>query len=1153
MFTNQALSAERRAAQQQSALLTLARIAAQPDADGEEALRQALVLGCAYLELPLGIISRIRGNDYEVFVQHTPDAALQDGQHFELGQTYCAGTILQDDVVVIAHAGASDTWSGHPCYAQFGLESYLGMTLIVHGERWGTLNFSSAEPRVADRFGREECEFVRVLAQWVSGTLARMALHERLRRQGELNAAIARIQTAFIGQHEQAVSFGRLLAEICQLTHSDDGWIGDVAAKAGDAPHLHEWASISSTAQQDAVEILPPLLFQAWRSGAVAERHTDASTQEGTPGPRNAAALPVYYGKQCVALIGLAGRSAGYDASLYAALAPMLSVVGQLVHSEAETAALQRTGRHLTTALQDSMDRLDLVIDGTGVGIWDWNIDTGDVLFNARWAEIVGYTLEELGKTSIQTWKHLAHPDDLADSQEKLAAHWRGESPRYGAEARMRHKDGHWVWVLDTGRVVAWNPDGSPHRMVGTHLDITEQKEVALNHERQRAMLNAMSRLGRIGAWALEVEHGQLFWSDMTRAIHEVAPDYVPSLETALDFYLPGEHRALITTLVSEAIGNGEPFNVELPIQTAQGNVVWVAALGDVEWQDGKVVRLVGSFQDIDARKRSELALAQAHRHHQTLATLMVSQGIQSGSLERAARLLARAVVDALDVARGGIWLWDTDSAELSAVSCYDRRGGEYASGCRISRQQSPRFVAAVMSGAPLVVESVRADPATMDLNPDYLAEQGTASLLALALHDGRRVVGMVCAEHVAGPRSWTGAEQSFMTSLATLAGTVLATQQRQLLEAQAREQAEQTSAVLENLIDGVITIDRHGIMTQLNPAAESVFGYARADLLGQNVSMLMGEPERSAHDSYLASYLAGGGAHIIGYGREVNGRRSDGSMFPLELSVSACSHRNEPIFIGVVRDISERKRIERMKGEFVSTVSHELRTPLTAINGALGLLCGGAAGALPETAKQMLHLAKMNGERLALLINDLLDMEKLAAGKMQFQLEALDLAAEVETACAANRHYAEQYDVRYAARVTHAYASLDGKRLQQVLANLMSNAAKFAPAGSTVDVVVSENEGWVEIAVSDHGLGVPETFRTQLFQKFLQADASDSRQKGGTGLGLAISRELVERMGGDIRYETTPGGGATFVIAFPACRAEDGTSGSEKANHGCS
>ncbi len=358
------------------------------------------------------------------------------------------------------------------------------------------------------------------------------------------------------------------------------------------------------------------------------------------------------------------------------------------------------------------------------------------------------------------------------------------------------------------------------------------------------------------------------------------------------------------------------------------------------------------------------------------------------------------------------------------------------------------------------------------------------------------------------------------------------------------RENAHYTQAILDNVIDGIVTIDSRGTIQSINLAGENIFRYTADEIIGKNVKLLMSESYHSEHDGYLQNYHATGIPRVIGSRREMEGRRKDGSVFPMELAMSQSLHQGRPLFIGLVRDITERKRVDSMKTEFVSTVSHELRTPLTSISGALGLIVGGVLGDLPEQARLMLDIAYKNSERLAVLIDDLLDMEKLAAGNMQLDLQVQLLMPLVEQTLATVSTYGDQYQVRFdlIERADEARVRVDGRRLQQVLTHFLSNAVKFSPSGAQVEIAVRLQQEKVRVEVIDHGPGIPGEFRKRIFQKFSQADSSDSRQKGGTGLGLAISKELIERMDGVIGFDSEEGRGARFYFQLPLWQNQDMT-----------
>lgn len=275
------------------------------------------------------------------------------------------------------------------------------------------------------------------------------------------------------------------------------------------------------------------------------------------------------------------------------------------------------------------------------------------------------------------------------------------------------------------------------------------------------------------------------------------------------------------------------------------------------------------------------------------------------------------------------------------------------------------------------------------------------------------------------------------------------------------------------------------------------------------------------------------------GYDFEHRIVRPDGEIrIVQEIGEIRRNDQGEAVFVaGAVQDITDRKRAERLKNEFVSTVSHELRTPLTSIYGGLKMVLAGVTGELPGKAEKLVQLAYDNSERLNFLINDILDIQKIESGRMAFRFDSLDAASLVKRSVEENAGYAEKFDVRFHIREPlpeGLTVSGDESRLRQVLANLLSNAAKFSGAGTQVEVRVERVSSWVRFSVADHGPGISEEFRSRIFQKFAQADSSDTRMKGGTGLGLSITKALVESHHGEIGFESSPGKGATFHFRLP-------------------
>lgn len=356
--------------------------------------------------------------------------------------------------------------------------------------------------------------------------------------------------------------------------------------------------------------------------------------------------------------------------------------------------------------------------------------------------------------------------------------------------------------------------------------------------------------------------------------------------------------------------------------------------------------------------------------------------------------------------------------------------------------------------------------------------------------------------------------------------------------------------AILDAADFSIISTTIDGVIRTFNRGAQRMLGYHEDEVVGRVTPAIIHDiNEVVSRAATLSKELncaiePGFEVFVAKAKRGVNEAvewtyiRKDGSRFPVLLSVSAVRNQNGDVigFLGVGSDITERRKVDQMKSEFVSTVSHELRTPLTSIRGALGLVAGLHGASLPSQASTLLETASRNAERLTLLINDILDLEKIESGKLDFHFEPLDIARLAAQSVADNEGYAARHQVHL--QLTPQTECLtvmgDSHRLLQVFSNLISNAIKFSPPGQTVRVGMEKRNDRVRVQVSDLGRGIPETFRTRVFGRFVQVDSSDSREKGGTGLGLSITKAIVLRHGGDIDFVSAPGEGCTFYFDLP-------------------
>lgn len=346
------------------------------------------------------------------------------------------------------------------------------------------------------------------------------------------------------------------------------------------------------------------------------------------------------------------------------------------------------------------------------------------------------------------------------------------------------------------------------------------------------------------------------------------------------------------------------------------------------------------------------------------------------------------------------------------------------------------------------------------------------------------------------------------------------------------------TNVTPESTKDGVLTLGLDGRILDWDARAAQIFGWTREEAQDQPLTDLVLHP--SEQDRMLAA-LRRFERSNVGIGPlverlEVRALRKDGDDFPLEVLLTPLPSRLDPILRLFARDVSKERGQEQRKDEFVSMVSHELRTPLTSIRGSLGLLTGGAAGTLPGVAASMIEIAFRNSDRLIRLVNDILDLQKLESGKIRFDLKDLDLQPVLEQAIEATRAFAASLTVhiQYEKLPGAARCRIDPDRVIQVVTNLLSNAAKFSPPGGVIRVSLHRGGGDFEVRITDQGPGIPEEFRSRIFQRFAQAKDSDSRKVSGTGLGLNISKSIVERLNGSIGFETELGKGSTFFFTLP-------------------
>ena len=357
----------------------------------------------------------------------------------------------------------------------------------------------------------------------------------------------------------------------------------------------------------------------------------------------------------------------------------------------------------------------------------------------------------------------------------------------------------------------------------------------------------------------------------------------------------------------------------------------------------------------------------------------------------------------------------------------------------------------------------------------------------------------------------------------------------------------ENLALILDSTVDSVITIDGKGIILAFNKTAEQAFGYKRKEVIGNSVNILMPEPFRSQHDTYMQNYLRTGQKKVIGIGREVEAKRKDGSTFPVRLSVSEVFTGATHLFTGIIQDLSAEKEAANVlklckllegelaaKNEYISILNHELRNPLTAIYGSLSLL--NRQGGFAEKTQELVNVAFHNVERLMLIINEVLDITKVQSGKIKLDLTLVSLPAIVQESINLSKPFADQLEVEldYSKPAVDIIALSDYNRLIQVMMNLLSNAIKFSPPKGRVAVTVTVLKDIVSVSVQDFGKGIPLEFHGKIFAPFSQVTVHQPRVVGGTGLGLYICKTIIDQLNGKISFTSKENEGTTFFLELP-------------------
>lgn len=567
----------------------------------------------------------------------------------------------------------------------------------------------------------------------------------------------------------------------------------------------------------------------------------------------------------------------------------------------------------------------------------------------------------------------------------------------------------------------------------------------------------------------------------------------------------------------------------------------------------------VVAARDITEAKQSPGAL-QTREHarrkqSQTLVQLARSKTFQQGNLNAAFQEITEAAARTLNVQRVGVWLYNQDHSTLECIDLYDFKTKEHTCGLSLLKANYPDYFQALSEERSIAADDAINDMRTQELSQSYLSVLGIASLLNAPIWLGGRLVGVVSHEHLGEIRQWTLEEENFAGSMADFVSLAIEASERNAAESALRQSEAQFRAIFECSSIGIGLIDMKVEIVDANPALCQMLGYSREELFGQRftnyISQQKGDLELFGQ---LVSGINQDPEKLVQRNRIEMERlflHKQGGLVWTHLSVSVIrdSYGNPEFFLAIVEDITERKQTElklrasqaaaeagsRAKSEFLATMSHELRTPLNAIMGLSQLLQQEMVGPLNEKQQEYISCVYSSGQHLLALINDILDLSKVEAGKeelLQLPLLVRDVCNYVISTVsdqALDKGLELSNEIDSEAEIFIG----DERRVKQMLLNLLTNAIKFTPAGK-VSLEVKKVSNGITFTVADTGIGIdPNNFQF-LFEPFKQLDSRLNRQYEGTGLGLALTRKLARLHGGDVTVESALGQGSRFTLFLP-------------------
>ena len=745
--------------------------------------------------------------------------------------------------------------------------------------------------------------------------------------------------------------------------------------------------------------------------------------------------------------------------------------------------------RLVEVELELEKQRLADIIEGTDAGTWEWNIQTGETFFNERWANILGYTLDEIAPVSIQTWMGFTHPDDLKVSDELLEKHFKGELDYYSFESRTKHKNGGWVWGLTRGKIHTWDKDGKPLLMSGTLQDITDRKRAENDLVKLTTRLTLAVRAGGIGVWDFDIQPNILVWDDRMFALYGIDKKDFAGAYEAWQAGLHPDDKAQGDAEIQMAISGEKDFDTEFRVVWPDGTVRNIRAIGIVQRDAaGKPLHMIGTNLDITDQKQAVALIKQTQQNYETFFNtiddfLFVLD--EQGNIIHTNTTVTKRLGYTTD-----------DLYEKSVLMVHPAE----------RRDEAGRIVGEMLAGTsefcpvPLITKSGYQIPVETRVTQGF----------------------------------WDNKKAIFGVS-------------KDVSKIQLSEEKFSKVFYLNPSACGLSDLAT-GKYVELNDAFYTLLGFTENEVIGKTPTEL-----GILNEETITAIVKSADSNGSIYNAETTLRAKNGEIKYVMLSAENIHLQDATYRFTVVHDISELKKAEEenkkakklaenaniAKSEFLARMSHELRTPMNSILGFAQLLEMGEIS--PVHRKGVNHII-VSGNHLLNLINEVLDISRIEAGRIILSPEPVQLTnlllemLDVVQPLAAKRNLKTALEYSPSNRL---FVLADKRRLKQVLLNLINNAVKYNREGGSILIKTELRQTekleppMIRISISDTGLGINQEDIHKLFVPFERIGA-DTTETEGTGLGLAVVNKLMAAMGGEVGVYSIPAQGSTFWIELP-------------------